>query len=1128
MPPDLIKRFCEEGLDALRSLSSSILALERENETAPLYADMLRMLHSMKGSARMLGLTEIGAVMHATEDVISLLSQSPDEKPEELVNMLLLISDSLQEALVAVHAGDRVPPLDQLLSGIETLHLMLVQNLQRRMDLLAAQSPEVFQVLNAQQRELVLRNLPLWRSLLVAELSFRRGSFADDVRSVHATLNEVGLLIATTGTKSLPSEGFDLKFQFLTFVAIDEPELLARLERFAPVCTIIRVPSMTDEYADAQTAGSVPTPPPAAPTEGPTARFPVVPESEAPTTPQVQAPAMASAAETVQGTTEVQQRVAPTTSHAIDPEFLQLQRMFLEEGEEYLKILNREILSLERTPSLETVNSIFRAFHNLKGSGGSYGFPAITRIAHLLESYVQPMRGDVRVITQQAIGSMLRGVDELEKVFQECRRGRHDEYPIVRVEQELRELLVIEPDVRKLTPTGTTERSAHKPTPALRAPDSMRVNLRKIDGIVNAAIELSIAHNAEHALLATFDGIVEQSQRQMVIWQTLRDTLLREGVSLSDIALQQMTTFTTSLAAMHDQLGDLDRAVDTNFSLWKSLADALSTDVLQLQLQPLSTLFEIFERLVRDLGQSLGRSVVLDIEGGDVEVDRRIIDALKDPFVHLLRNSLDHGIESPAERTQHGKPERGHLRVSAQQMGFSFAVSITDDGRGLDREQIIRTAIARQLITQQQAAALSDVEVYRLLFRPGFSTRDVVTDISGRGVGLDVVATNVHQLGGEVFVTTKVGEGTTFQIVLPTTLTLSRVLLLEVDDRLFSFPVTGTEQIILLTPASLKSFYGRIVTQWNDQLIPVVLLEDLLGIPQSSRRVRNGLILRTGEAIICLSVPRVIDETELMTKPLPPHLRKNRIITGANVLADGRISLFINPRLASEHVSKEGGSTSDPVDGIREHAAPGKTSSALNAAALNAAALNAAALNEAEEDAAQVRGTQAAALNTAAPHAAEVRESLDWSRLWSASHRMESPADAVSDGAPPRHRRVLVVDDSLIARELLRNILSAQGCDVSLACDGQEAITHLRAHMTDLVVTDVDMPYIDGCTLTRMVREDAALRHIPIIIVSSREEPAQRRQGMDAGADAYIPKGTFHQNNLLSTIARLLAGRDAT
>lgn len=814
--------------------------------------------------------------------------------------------------------------------------------------------------------------------------------------------------------------------------------------------------------------------------------------------------------------------------------------MFLEESEEYLKLLNREILSLERTPSAETVNSIFRAFHNLKGSGGSYGFPAITRIAHLLESYVQPMRGDVRVITQHAIGNMLRGVDELEKLFGECRRGRHDDYPVERIEQELRELLVPEVDTRGHAAAAHVERPMLKPTPALRAPDSMRVNLRKIDGIVNAAIELSIAHNAEQALLATFDALVERSQRQLVGWQALRDALLREGVPLSDEVLQQMTAFSASLGEMHEQLGDLDRAVDSNFSTWKTLADALSNDVLQLQLQPLSTLFEIFERIVRDLAQSLGKSVTLDIQGGDVEVDRRIIDALKDPFVHLLRNSIDHGIETPAERKQIGKTERGRLRVTAQQMGFSFAVSITDDGRGLDREQIVRTAVSRQIITQQQAASLGTAEIHRLLFRPGFSTREEVTDISGRGVGLDVVATNVHQLGGEVFVSSEPDQGTTFQIVLPTTLTLSRVLLLEVDDRLFSFPVTGTEQIVMLTAASLQSFYGHVVTQWNDNLVPVVLLEDLLGIPQSTRRTRNGLILRTGESLLCLSVPRVVDETELMTKPLPPHLRRNRIITGANVLADGRISLFINPRLATEHVGRGGRSlptgASDAGRGQGEPMPASRAGASLMSASASRATHPPVPQPGTAQPGTGLPDAGGADASAAFPGRGDQPETgtgaggqhPDWARLWGVP---DTGTPGVHEGTGERasspRRRVLVVDDSLIARELLRNILSAQGCEVSLACDGQEAITHLRAHVVDLVVTDVDMPLVDGCALTRMVREDPVLRHIPIIIVSSREEPEQRRLGLAAGADAYIPKGTFHQNNLLATIERLLAGRDA-
>jgi len=564
----------------------------------------------------------------------------------------------------------------------------------------------------------------------------------------------------------------------------------------------------------------------------------------------------------------------------------------------------------------------------------------------------------------------------------------------------------------------------------------MRINLRKLDTIVNTAVELSIAHHSETYLLSNFNDMIEKQEALINEWHNLRECLDVKNGSLPSNVREHIERYSNQLSSFHNDLGDLNRAVELNFSLWENLANSLGTEVLQLQLQPLSTLFDMFDRIVRDLSTALGKSIALEVHGGDVEVDRRIIEALKDPFTHLLRNAIDHGIEIESIRRAQNKKSTGTITINAQQMGFSFAITIADDGGGLDRQRILAEAVKRNLGTNEQLVLLSDQDVFRLLLRPGFSTRETVSDISGRGVGLDVVATNVQQFGGEIHISSELGKGTTFQIILPTTLTLSRVLLIEIGSALFSFPVTGTEQIIFLQETNVKELYGKMVTQYNDAFIPVIEIEDALNLPRSSKRTRNGLILRKNDALICVSVPHVADEMELMTKPLPRHLKMNPFISGANVLPDGRTSL----------------------------------------------ALNVHALLE----------------------------------------RQPQKAHEESDTEKKGRKLLLVVDDSLIARELLRNILLASGYEVMMARDGREALQIIRIHTIDLVLTDIEMPGMDGFTLTKQIKEDDILRLLPVIMVTSKEEPEQRTRGMACGADAYLLKGSFNQNNLLATISRLL------
>jgi two-component system chemotaxis sensor kinase CheA len=330
---------------------------------------------------------------------------------------------------------------------------------------------------------------------------------------------------------------------------------------------------------------------------------------------------------------------------------------------------------------------------------------------------------------------------------------------------------------------------------------------------------------------------------------------------------------------------------------------------------------------------------------------------------------------------------------------------------------------------------MPEQELFQLLFQAGFSTRGTVSDISGRGVGLDIVATNIRHIGGDVTVASVPGRGTTFELVLPTTLTLTRVLVVEAGGRVFAVPVAGTESIILLAEDAERIVLGRPMLSHGGEFIPLLEIERLLRLPPSPRKTRNGIVLQTGAERLCLSVPAIADELEVMTRPLPPQFEAASPFSGGAVLPDGAIALVIAVHRLSGLPGADGGT----------------------------------------------RAPERAARN-----------------------------------------RILVVDDSLIARELLKSILLAAGFEVQLARDGRDAFAMLQKYRADLVLSDIDMPVVDGVALTRLIKGDAALARLPVVIFSAREDQAQRDTCVLAGATAYITKGAFNQQNLLSTLRGVL------
>jgi two-component system chemotaxis sensor kinase CheA len=495
-----------------------------------------------------------------------------------------------------------------------------------------------------------------------------------------------------------------------------------------------------------------------------------------------------------------------------------------------------------------------------------------------------------------------------------------------------------------------------------------------------------------------------------------------------------------------NELNELLRHFGNDYNRLALLADDLQDKVRRVRMLPVATLFDFFPRMVRDLARERGKEIALQIEGAETELDRQVLEALKDPLVHLLRNAVDHGIELPEQRLAAGKPPRGTIWLRAVQKSNTILLEVADDGAGIDLEAVRRAAVEHQLLTALQAPGLTRQASLDLIFRSGLSTQAEVTDLSGRGVGLDVVRQNLERLHGLIQVDTSPGQGVTFSLTLPLTMATSQVLLVEAGGQTVAIPTSTVERILQVDPAQISSLEGKPAIQTNGHPLPLISLAQALELPQADPLLAPGqqltvVVLGLAEKRIACRIARALGAQEVVIKSLGRQLRRVRNIAGATILGNGQVVMVLNVAdlMKATHIGP-------PV----VIASPVQTPDKLS------------------------------------------------------------------------RRRVLVVDDSITTRTLEKNILENAGYRVVVAADGQEAWALVQSEPLQAIVADIDMPRMNGFVLTENVKSDPHYQELPVILVSSLESPQDKIRGMQAGADAYITKGAFDQNELLETISRLI------
>ncbi len=724
--------------------------------------------------------------------------------------------------------------------------------------------------------------------------------------------------------------------------------------------------------------------------------------------------------------------------------------LFRLEADTQTAVLSAGVLAIEELEhSPAAIESMMRAAHSLKGAARIIGLEPAVRVAHAMEEVfvaagkgaftVRPEHADVLLAGSDFLGSIARADDALIS-----------DGPWTERANQLVARLAAVLAVPTSPPVSSPVSPASSPPATLESADRVvRVSADSLTRLVGLAGESLIE---SRQLRPFIDGLLALRSTQVKLCNTI--AALDERLDRSD--REAAASQAAMLATLRDQADTVLSGLTRHCEEFEGfagrnedLSSRLHHEVLTSRMRPLADGIRGFPRMVRDVSRSLGKQVRLDVRGDQTGVDRDILEKLEAPLSHLIRNALDHGIEPPDRREAAGKPPTGTILLEARHRAGMLQITITDDGAGIDIEPIRTRALALGLVAHQVADRLTEAELLEFLFLPGFSTKHVVTEISGRGVGLDVVQTMVKAVGGSVRVMTQSGRQTVFTLQLPITMSVIRALLVDIGGEPYAFPLTRIDQILLCSHADIRTLEGRQYVDRDGVSIGLVLAAQVLDLelppaPAVGESLPVVVISDRGQQFGMI-VSGFLGERDLDVRPLDPRLGKVPDISSASLLENGNPVLIV-----------------DVDDLVR---------------------------------------------------------SIDG--LLTGRHLTRVEFARMAERAR-RRKRVLVVDDSITVRELERQLLQSRGFDVDVAVDGMDGWNAIRGGQYDLVVSDVDMPRLDGIGLVSLIKADPVRRGIPIVIVSYKDREEDRLRGLEAGANRYLTKTSFQDETFLHTIIDLI------
>ncbi len=744
---------------------------------------------------------------------------------------------------------------------------------------------------------------------------------------------------------------------------------------------------------------------------------------------------------------------------------LSMFELFAEEATAQIATLAEGLVALESTADKQPVlDELMRAAHSLKGGARILGLEALVKLAHALEDIFVAALRDQLALGGAAVDALLGATDLISAGLAAGEAGMAGldalAAPTLSLLATLRAGALV--DAAASTPAAVDRADAVAPAPASpasiapppaeasaapgRAADkSIRMTADAVGRLTSLAAEAVVEATRLESLLDDFSSLRE---RQGELYKTLTElnTLLERGAGPAALHAGLAGGF-ASLAQSNALLAERHARLEQYARRSSSLAQRLARETLASRMLPFASILRGYPRLVRDLTRELGKNGRLELRGESTQIDREVLDRLDAPLGHLLRNALDHGLESPAERTACGKPAEGRLLLEAYHRAGKLRVVLSDDGRGIDPERLRAAVVARGLEPAERAAALSASELYEFLFLPGFSTATALTEISGRGVGLDAVRAMVQDAHGTVRIRSTPGSGTSFDIELPVTRSVVRVLRVSIADEAYAIPIAGIERVLSVDAGALRTIEGRPYFGFESVDIALVPACEVLALapPDWQPGVLRVVVIRDGERTYGLMVDAFAGECDLVVRPIDPRLGELRDVAALATDEAGGVVLILDVEELVRNVD-------GLIGGGRLQRLPGG--------------------------------------------------------------EVDAPATA--------RKRILVVDDSLTVRQAARQLLENQGYAVDVAVDGLEAWSALRLHPYELVVTDVDMPRLNGIELVRKIRGEKRFIDLPVVVVSYKDRGEDRQRGLEAGANYYLSKGGFRDTALLEAVLDLI------
>jgi two-component system chemotaxis sensor kinase CheA len=780
--------------------------------------------------------------------------------------------------------------------------------------------------------------------------------------------------------------------------------------------------------------------------------------------------------------------------------------IFKAETEEHLTKLDTGLVELEKQPNhVDLARDLNREVHTLKGAARVFGFSEIQDIAHRIEDIFEEVAGKRAVFSSFMAKSIFKGLDAIRTILEKIGQGKEIDVDASDLCRELEECLSGTRGIRSQNRerghereeeqgetqedgirTETKRERVHEKGAKVVAETQEKGEQGKEREREGGKIADKVADRINEAVAPHLSAQTEEYIRiplsrvdkllylvgEVVINKMMISTISAQAKRLSKLSKEMQKTIFGLSEAVGKEFSSQDGEVPKWLSQCESqvqklrehtlkLYDHISTEefhidpiigelqakIKEMKMLPLSTILEGFPRMVRDIASQQGKEVNLVISGGETELDKKVLEGIKVSLIHILRNCIDHGIEEPEVRTSHGKPRDGTIKVSAFHEADNVVLTVEDDGRGMDIAQIKETALKKQLVPSHDLAGMTDKEMLNLIFMNGFSTSPIVTDVSGRGMGLDIVRRDIANLKGRVTLDTQEDRETKFTLILPLTIAIIQVLLVKVQNMIFALPMLPITESVKVNRNDVSTIEGRMAVHFREHTVPLVRLDEVLELPSAGDekgRRKNELLVVMATSLdrrVGFVVDEIVGDEELFIKSLGKHLGRVKNVSGAIILPTGEIVVVLD------------------IGDLIAH-------SSLSFSAV--------------------------AGNKRAP---ELRR---------------------------KEKRILIVEDAFSTRELEKTILETRGYLVDTAVDGLDALDRMIDTHYDLIVSDIEMPRMDGFELCRTLKNNEGYKDIPVVMVTALQKEEDKRRGIEVGAAAYIVKSAFEQSNLLDTIERLV------